>query len=79
MDKERFEKAIDLSGELNGLESMINRFDPDRRIKLAYIESGIVCPVFSDRVIKILKKHDLIIRKEIMEAYEDVKKQIEEL
>ena len=81
MDKETFEKVAKISEDMKSLWLVIKKIQSSATLSFVS-ERGYEVPVTStqkDTIKDILSKHEVEIRKEIDDRYNNLKKQIEEL
>ena len=84
MTQQQFEKAVQISERMKDLESVKKEINPTHEHRLCYSyktsDSYKVCPEWSMRPISdILDKHDEMIRQEIEDELERLRREVERL
>lgn len=80
MTEDQFNRAVEISGRLQSLEKVKGVIRGTSTHCLSYLEKGSPCSTYvMQHISSILDKHDKMIRAEIDEEIEKLKKEIKEL
>ena len=81
MTEQQFKRACEIKERLNGLERVKSYFRSGTGLRYTYLRAGCERRVCSDsnEILDLLDEHDKMIRQEIEDEIESLKKEIEKL